>query len=493
MSSSSSREEKKQYVHSSSLTPHDVLSGRGPRIQNHPGNQLFRTIVASRQYDYTNAARHKDKQIIAREIVAYVRGRAGMRYSLGSGRRGSATGASSSGGGGEKGDVVHAVEGMVNGLQPGGRFLELVVVGEPNKSAKKGGGGGGSSKKKSTSSSSSGSGTASGGKKRSKPTSYSHGGKEEEEEQAVIVAHPDLWRLVDDDAACEKVKQAFRNLSKGLISDPKVKSAYGGGGNTENGEKGRSRSRSGGGKKGGKRKGGAKGDGGERGGRGGGAKGKRGGGASRHSSSSSTAEITAVASSTDMEPDTAAGPLHLQNLPVAPYPPISAHPPEQHHGLSSAAAAAALDLDLDDLVNDFGSIEELAQSLELLESGAADIGVGGNSSSDGIRQQQARIPQEQTRHPYQEVALNDAARGTVHNPLLTHAASAATATATAAMYSDLEPNANPRQCSNCRAVAPGIIPCCFRTINTSDDIAIIFIVIIVNRSSQGAAYTAAMS
>ena len=47
----------------------DVLKGRGVPIQNHPGNQFFRRVVASRRPQYTIITKIKDKEAIANHIL----------------------------------------------------------------------------------------------------------------------------------------------------------------------------------------------------------------------------------------------------------------------------------------------------------------------------------------------------------------------------------------------------------------------------------------
>ena len=47
----------------------DVLKGRGVPIQNHPGNQFFRRVVASRRPQYTMMTKIKDKEAIANQIL----------------------------------------------------------------------------------------------------------------------------------------------------------------------------------------------------------------------------------------------------------------------------------------------------------------------------------------------------------------------------------------------------------------------------------------
>ena len=145
-----------EVIPSSSLTHNDVLSGKGPRIQNHPGNVKFRALVASRRDDYAIARRHKDKHVVAQEIVAHVSGRGAMR--------------------------VGTAAGEGTGLEPPGRFLVLLSAADARGYGYRGGDGG----------------------KATPP----------------LIAGSDLWRPANDDMACEKVKQAFRNLSKGLITDP---------------------------------------------------------------------------------------------------------------------------------------------------------------------------------------------------------------------------------------------------------------------------------
>ena len=157
-----------------------------------------------------------------------------MVYTLGNGVTG---GNGNDGGGGEKkkgrGEVVVAVEGMGSGrLHPPGRFLELVV--EPKRAGKGG---------RQSSTASTAKGKKKGGGNSSDTNAQAAADAQAANDHAAIfhairtqgtrkghteaiVAHPDLWRPMSDAAACEKVKQAFRNLSKGLISDPKVQSAF---------------------------------------------------------------------------------------------------------------------------------------------------------------------------------------------------------------------------------------------------------------------------
>ena len=258
-----------------------------------------------------------------------------MQYSLGDG-----TGRCT------KGDVVYAVEDerMSGGLAPGGRFLELVV--QKDKSDKK----------------------------KASPSD-------------VIVAYPDLWRPVDDNTACEKIKQAFRNLSKGLISDPKVKSAYSDTAAPSNGTA-HTATKNGGSRLTvtGKQKG--RGNGGSR--------RRRSSGASKgtnmttaSSNASASAEAYAMSrdvSSTGVDLLTGTGTSTALSAP-APFRPLHVVAPDRENvnisGINGVAfdsdaipfigLSAVIDLNLD-AFDEFGTIEELAESLELLESGAASDG-----------------------------------------------------------------------------------------------------------------------
>jgi hypothetical protein len=60
------------------LGPHDVLMGRGTPAMTHTGNVAFRRLVASRKLDYVQALRRREKDGIAREIVASVKSRDGL-------------------------------------------------------------------------------------------------------------------------------------------------------------------------------------------------------------------------------------------------------------------------------------------------------------------------------------------------------------------------------------------------------------------------------
>ena len=48
--------------------PNDVLKGRGVPIQNHPGNQYFRKVVASRKTQYALMTKLEDKEAIANQV-----------------------------------------------------------------------------------------------------------------------------------------------------------------------------------------------------------------------------------------------------------------------------------------------------------------------------------------------------------------------------------------------------------------------------------------
>lgn len=54
------------------ISPKDVLSGRGGATNNHPGNKTFRAIVADHMPEYL-AARKKEKANIAKRIVSLIK------------------------------------------------------------------------------------------------------------------------------------------------------------------------------------------------------------------------------------------------------------------------------------------------------------------------------------------------------------------------------------------------------------------------------------
>jgi hypothetical protein len=58
------------------ISPHDVLFGRGGGTNRHTGNIHFRDLVSSKQPAYVQA-RKMDKTLIAKSIVAHVRGKNG--------------------------------------------------------------------------------------------------------------------------------------------------------------------------------------------------------------------------------------------------------------------------------------------------------------------------------------------------------------------------------------------------------------------------------
>ena len=56
------------------LNVHDVLSGRGGRINNHPGNVAFRTIVEGYKKEYLDPRTRKlEKAHVAARLVAQIR------------------------------------------------------------------------------------------------------------------------------------------------------------------------------------------------------------------------------------------------------------------------------------------------------------------------------------------------------------------------------------------------------------------------------------
>uniref|UniRef100_A0A7S2NTP9 DUF6824 domain-containing protein n=1 Tax=Leptocylindrus danicus TaxID=163516 RepID=A0A7S2NTP9_9STRA len=58
--------------------PHDVLCGRGGRINSHEGNVKFREIIATRKADYLSPATRKlQKAVIAQEVVDVIRNKGG--------------------------------------------------------------------------------------------------------------------------------------------------------------------------------------------------------------------------------------------------------------------------------------------------------------------------------------------------------------------------------------------------------------------------------
>lgn len=57
------------------LNDNDVLSGRGGRINNHPGNIAFRTIVEDYKHEYLDPRTRKlEKAHVAARLVAQIRG-----------------------------------------------------------------------------------------------------------------------------------------------------------------------------------------------------------------------------------------------------------------------------------------------------------------------------------------------------------------------------------------------------------------------------------
>lgn len=58
----------------SELNDHDVLSGRGGRINNHPGNVAFRRIVEDYKKEYLDPRTRKlEKAHVAARLVAQIR------------------------------------------------------------------------------------------------------------------------------------------------------------------------------------------------------------------------------------------------------------------------------------------------------------------------------------------------------------------------------------------------------------------------------------
>ena len=58
----------------SELNINDVLSGRGGRINNHPGNITFRTVVEDYRREYLDPRIRKlEKKYVARRVVAQIR------------------------------------------------------------------------------------------------------------------------------------------------------------------------------------------------------------------------------------------------------------------------------------------------------------------------------------------------------------------------------------------------------------------------------------
>ena len=58
----------------SDLNEHDVLSGRGGRINNHPGNITFRTVVEDYKREYLDPRTRKlEKAHVAARLVSQIR------------------------------------------------------------------------------------------------------------------------------------------------------------------------------------------------------------------------------------------------------------------------------------------------------------------------------------------------------------------------------------------------------------------------------------
>eukprot|EP00956_Cyclotella_meneghiniana_P017577 scaffold28858_cov71-Cyclotella_meneghiniana.AAC.2 len=59
----------------SALNDNDVLSGRGGRVNKHPGNIVFRTLVQDYKHEYLDPRTRKmEKAHVAARLVAQVRG-----------------------------------------------------------------------------------------------------------------------------------------------------------------------------------------------------------------------------------------------------------------------------------------------------------------------------------------------------------------------------------------------------------------------------------
>ena len=59
----------------STLNDNDVLSGRGGRVNKHPGNIVFRTLVQDYKHEYLDPRTRKmEKAHVAARLVAQVRG-----------------------------------------------------------------------------------------------------------------------------------------------------------------------------------------------------------------------------------------------------------------------------------------------------------------------------------------------------------------------------------------------------------------------------------
>jgi len=54
--------------------PHDVLSGRGARISNHPGNEYFRYLVRSSKLRYLESKTPSEKKTIILQIIQNIEG-----------------------------------------------------------------------------------------------------------------------------------------------------------------------------------------------------------------------------------------------------------------------------------------------------------------------------------------------------------------------------------------------------------------------------------
>ena len=61
------------YVTTGELNRHDVLCGRGPGINDNPGNLHFRAVVAARKAEYVQAPTNKLKSQLAREVIHRIR------------------------------------------------------------------------------------------------------------------------------------------------------------------------------------------------------------------------------------------------------------------------------------------------------------------------------------------------------------------------------------------------------------------------------------
>ena len=61
------------FIKTDDLNPHDVLCGKGPRINSYAGNKHFLAVVEPRKADYARAETHQEKNGIAREVCRHVR------------------------------------------------------------------------------------------------------------------------------------------------------------------------------------------------------------------------------------------------------------------------------------------------------------------------------------------------------------------------------------------------------------------------------------